>query len=75
MKIALLFGLAFVLSACVVKERYPPYVSRYDQRDVVIYDSPRYVPHPDTIVGNINPITIITTLTASSFGINPSKNL
>ncbi|MBX3486509.1 MAG: hypothetical protein KF798_01215 [Candidatus Paracaedibacteraceae bacterium] len=46
MKIALLFGLAFVLSACVVEERYPPYVSRYDQRDVVIYDSPRYVPPP-----------------------------
>lgn len=46
MKIFLLLGLAFALSACVVEERHRPYVSRYDQRDIVVYGGPRYVEPP-----------------------------
>lgn len=45
MKILLLLALSVLVSACVVDDRRP-YVSRYDNRDVVVYGGPRYVDPP-----------------------------
>ncbi len=46
MKLIMLLGLAILVSACTVEERNRPYFSRYDNRDVVVLDEPRYVNTP-----------------------------